>query len=1363
MVPGSQQGVRLLRGLLGLLLAAGGAVVSAADEPTPQQLEFFETRIRPVLIEQCYECHNSAKLAEGELAVDQRSALLKGGSGGAIIVPGKPAESKLIAILRHQVEGVKMPLNRGKLDDRIIADFETWITQGAVDPRDRAPSEAELTQATSWETTLQKRKQWWSFQPVRELPPPDLPGNTWSDHPIDRFVLAKLREKQLEPGPPADAGSLIRRAYLTLIGLPPAPDDLELWTERLQQPSGFSDLIDHLLSSPRFGEHWARHWMDWIRYAESHGSEGDPVIDNAWQYRDYLIRALNADVAYDQLVREHIAGDLLEQPRLNRELGINESLIGPAHWRMVFHGFAPTDALDEKVRFIDDEINTFTKAFLGLTVSCARCHDHKFDPISQKDYYALFGILGSCRPGRVAVDMPDKLEANREQLLALKPRLRTDLSASWLAAARKLKARLLAQDGPGGRAAGARLVLNPWFKIRRAMDEGATFEAAWQAQFEGWQADRRNRDEFAQRIHRQRWKFNRQADADRWFRVGTGLSGQVAAAGDFNVSASGDRLLNGLYPAGVFSHLVSDKHAARWSSEAFTISDNYDLWLQVTGDGGAAARFVVHDYPRNGTVFPVTTLTPEWTWQKFDLSYWNGDEIHVELTTAKDAPVLVKDVARSWFGIREAVLVKKGDPAPPVDSREFLDPLFEHVQPAPRTFDELAGLYVSAVNAAVAAWQAQSLTDGQALFLDACLKQGLLPGTAAEIAGAASILTDYRHLEDAIVVPTRVPGLEETVARVQPLYIRGNHKTPGEAVPRRFLEAIDATPYQTRLSGRRELAESIVHELNPLTRRVIVNRLWQHLFGRGLVATPDNFGRLGQPPTHPELLDYLASDFRRDGGSLKRMMRLMVTSRTWQAASRPTAKAQAADPRNELLSHSSVRRLEAEGIRDSLLAVSGRLEPQLFGPPTDGHSARRSLYVRVHRNSLDPFLRAFDFPEPFSSTGRRDVTNVPAQSLTMLNDEFVASLARTWAAGLLKDKTLQSSEQRLGRMLQAALARPARPGEIEQFQRYLTATRERIVQTNARRSDLQTQIEQRQAALQSILAPVQERLSAAAKNKVAAGERLVPEPISRWEFEGDLQDAIGSAHGTAREGARVENGALIVNAQGHVITAPIKQTLKAKTLEAWVQLEQLDQSGGGVMTIQTPDGVVFDSIVFGEQSPRQWLAGSNGFERTQPFNGPPDQVAAMQTVHLAIAYHADGRIVGYRNGVPYGKPYHSKGPAEFKAGEAVLGFGIRHLPAGGNRMLSGRILRAQLYDRALTNEEVLATSQSAPYLITEAQVLAALTAAQREQVSRDREFIRESESQIEDLGPVLDSRDDLVLWTEVARAIFTLKEFIYVK
>ncbi|MDB5350206.1 MAG: hypothetical protein JWN86_1453 [Planctomycetota bacterium] len=1338
----------------------------AADRPTPMQVEFFESRIRPVLVEHCYKCHNSAKTAKGGLAVDDRAALLKGGDGGAVVVPGKPEESRLLAVLRHEIEGLNMPKGGPKLDKSVVADLEKWIAMGVPDPRDSPPSASDLAKATSWATVLEKRKQWWSFQPIRKVAPPEVPGNRWSDHPIDRFVLAKLRDNGLEPAETADPATLVRRLYLSLIGLPPSAEEVHLWSGRLAEPDGFQRLVDHLLDSPHFGERWARHWMDWIRYADSHGSEGDPEIVNGWQYRDYLIRALNADVPYDQLVREHVAGDLLDKPRLNQKLGINESSIGPAHWRMVFHGFAPVDALDERVRSTDDQINAFSKAFLGLTVSCARCHDHKFDAISQRDYYALFGILGSSRPARVAIDSPEKLGKNRDKLAELKPKIRSAVADAWLDHGARLHQQLLSDDGPTKKADKPGALLHPWFLMRGQAADKARFSEAWLHQVESWTNDRKVRETHRSRVQGTRWNLNEAADYARWFRHGEGLPDRPSAAGEFSVAATGEKALTGIYPSGVYTHGLSAKHSARLESGYLRLDGDYDLWLRVVGDGSASVRYVVQDYPRDGTVYPIARPSPEWRWQKFDLAYWNGDEFHIELATGKDAPLMVNDTARSWFGIREALMVRKGEPGPPMDSREYLDPLFRAAIAAkPVSLDQLAASFSGAVCDAVRSWQGGSLDDAQAALLGKCLDEGLLPNRVDELAAAKPLIEEYRRLEEDIPVPTRVPSLEETVGRNQHLFERGDHKRPGVEVPRRFLEAIDATPYKTELSGRRQLAEDLLRDDNPFTRRVIVNRIWHHLLGRGIVPTPDNFGRLGQEPTHPELLDFLATRFKDQGWSIKDAIRFIVLSKSWQLSSRPSQKARQVDPANQLLSHAHVRRMDAESIRDSLLAISGSLDRDLFGTPVGGNSPRRSVYVRVQRNALDPFLRVFDFPEPFSAVGSRDVTNVPAQSLTLMNDDRVASLAANWAAKILSDGGLADEDLKIQKMFLTALGRPAQTDELARFKAHLAETRAGHATLSKQRAAVRLQMDRHQSEIRSLIEPARARLLKAAgdKSRSPGYEHALPKPIGRWEFADGFRDSVGSAHGKALSGARIEGGALVVGNQAHVITAPLAQAIREKTLEAWVQLDDLDQRGGGVMTIQSPDGAVFDAIVFGEQAPRQWLAGSNVFSRTQPFQGAPEQEAARRPVHLAIAYHADGRIVGYRDGQPYGMPYKSNGPTEFKAGRAVIGFGIRHLPVGDNRMLSGRLLQAQIYDRALSAEEVQASSRSAPEFVSESQVLATLTESERERISHGRARIRELEAEVLSFGAVPDSGDEQAAWTDLARAIFTFKELIYVK
>ncbi|MEM7561243.1 MAG: DUF1549 domain-containing protein, partial [Planctomycetota bacterium] len=426
-----------------ILLVALISPRSFADEKwTGEQLEFFEARIRPVLVEHCYECHNSSETAEAEVRLDFREGLRE-----SLTQDGdkySTRESTLLQVIRHEIQGSEMPEGGPKLDDDVVADFEKWLEMGAPDPRTDPPSAKELGALTSWETQLANRKQWWSFQPIQRPALPEVKEPDWQA-PVDRFVLSAMQKTSLTPSQPADPATLIRRVYFALVGLPPPADKVQSF---VQNPSAkaYEAVVSELLESKHFGERWARHWMDWVRYAESHGSEGDPRLVGAELYRDYLIRALNQDVPYDQLLKEHVAGDLLPNPRVNSELQINESLIGTAHWRMVFHGFAPTDALDEKVRFTDDAINTFSKAFLGLTVSCARCHNHKFDAISQADYYAMFGILASTRPGRAAIDVPEKQNRHKEELAELKTEIRSALAKGWQQRLHATEERISAND-----------------------------------------------------------------------------------------------------------------------------------------------------------------------------------------------------------------------------------------------------------------------------------------------------------------------------------------------------------------------------------------------------------------------------------------------------------------------------------------------------------------------------------------------------------------------------------------------------------------------------------------------------------------------------------------------------------------------------------------------------------------------------------------------------------------------------------------------------------------------------------------------------------------------------------------------------
>ncbi|MCR9199984.1 MAG: DUF1553 domain-containing protein [Planctomycetaceae bacterium] len=1333
---------------MALLLALIFSPVSYADESagdassklTDEQSQFFEARIRPVLVEHCYECHNS-QTSEAGLVLDHRAALLRGGDSGPLLDRKSPADSLLLQVVRHDIDGLEMPEGGGKLAPSIIADLTRWVEMGAPDPRDQPPSETELSAATSWEAVREKRRQWWSFQPLTR---PPLPGDS-STHPVDAFVNRRLQQHSLEAVARADRQTLLHRATFALTGLPPTEEQTREFLDD-NSDLAFERLVDRLLASPAFGERWARHWMDWIRYAESHGSEGDPRIENAWMYRDYLIRSLNDDVSYHQLVREHIAGDLLSQPRINKDLQLNESLIATAHWRMVFHGFAPTDALDEKVRFTDDQIDAFSKAFLGLTVSCARCHNHKFDPISQEDYYALFGILGSTRPGRSAADAPEKLSTSRDELQQLKPQIRQAVARDWLGQASELPTRLLQA---------ARATESPTGSVLKLLRQDGQMAVEWDRQRQQVSSER---EKFAVDVdgERQRWSFV-PGQASDWFAHGLGIDSRPSEAGDLMVDTEPGRGIARLLPSGLISGRLSTRHSARLESPEILLDGEYDVWLQVAGSGDSAYRYVVQNYPRNGTVYPVRNLKDaDWSWQRLDLAYWEGDRIHLELTAAKDAPLLTRGADRSWFGVRDVRVTPRGTELPRLDL-ESLQPVFEQSDPGgPSSAQEAAERIARVVTAVVKKWQQGPVTDAESRLLDELLQVGVLAGDPTQLPSAAPLIRQYQQLEAAIPVPVRVPALGEWRGQDQRLFERGNHKQPAELVSRRFLEAIDPRPYSSSLSGRRELTDSVLADGNPLTRRVIVNRIWHHLFGQGLVSTPDNFGRLGAEPSHPELLSYLATRFStEDQWSIKSLIRLIMTSQTWQRGSVPSEAVRRADPENRWLSYASVRRLEAEAIRDRLLRASGQLDAAMFGPPANGTSGRRSVYVSVIRNRLDPFLSTFDAPTPFGATGRRDVTNVPAQSLLLLNDPFVLRAARG-AAGRLSSS--DSQEQKITALWRQVLQRDPTQAEHEDAASLLTTLRDANRQQQERILQLDAQVENLTRQVDEILEPARRQLLQTSQEGGQTGPDL--EPAVAWDFSKGATDLAGTLDARLMGTARVADGRLKLDGRGWLQTAALPGQLAAKSLEVRVVLSDSDQRAGGVMSVQTLDGQFFDAIVYAEQQPRRWLAGSNFFARTSSLEGPAEDSASGEPVHLVITWAMDGTITCYRNGQPYGKPYR-KPIYKFAPQNSQILLGMRHgtnLSAG--RMFRGEVLTARLYDRCLTSDQVRAAAQADGGYVSRKAVLASLSVEQRTLVERlltNRDRATQQRAAVP--APPAAGQE----WADLAHALFNLKEFIYVR
>ena len=1052
-----------------LLVVALAACVDVPVAPAGEGDELFEKVIRPYLIERCYECHGTHGVREHDLALDWAGGMRTGGASGPAVVPGKPAESGIMGALRHEND-LLMPKGGPKPSAEIIRAFTRWIELGAPDPRTQPPSAEELAKETSWDEIFARRKTWWSLQPLQKpsVPPPAPGWLASSDHPVDRFVAAKLDAAGIEPAAEADPDTLLRRASFALTGLPPTPEERAAFladtsTDRWEK------LVDRLIASPHFAEHWARHWLDCVRYCETHGSEGDPAIPHAWRYRDWCIRAIRDDVPIDRFMREQIAGDLLPDPRIDSATGVNESALGIGHLRMVPHGFTPTDPLDELVTFTDNQIDVISKAFLGMTVSCARCHNHKFDAISQADFYALFGTLASCRPALVQADAPGTRDRHRAELAALKQTIHARLADGWLASlaavpADTLVERLLEAAAPpepqeeGGPQGKDTTKKDPQQLVRekeslakeqarrqRMRDADHPFAAA--LRLEGLAGDVRRaawerlREEVSQLAPAQA-VVDAVPDLPSWMQYGERL--ETSPPGEFRVEPDGERAVTRLLPAGMHSNLLVASDGSMLHSPNFRLESD-QVRLLVAGAGKPRFRIVVWNYPRPlGLLYPNQTITDaaaEWITLKTAL--WKGERTHLELATGGDLAVEPVDEPRSWFSV---LAVDSGSGPPPAVHRPAAS-LFDLLPEGDAVFVDppadrvaVAAAYVRAARRAVEAWRDGRASDPQVRLLDALIAARVLPSDIASLPAVREPVERFRAVSKEIPPPIRAPGVIEGTVADQALFVRGNHKQPAAVVPRRFLEAIDPRPFPPQGSGRLELAAALVAESNPLTPRVFVNRVWHHLFGRGIVASVDTFGQMGDLPTHPELLDALAAQFvspvadaavpTRRPWSLKALVRLLVTSRTFRLASRPTESAARLDPANTLFSHARLRRLEGESIRDALLAASGRLDRQLFGPSVPGGAPRRSVYVSVRRNAIDPFLAVFDPPSTQSTQGRRDVSQVPAQSLVLLNGDFVRGAAQERAARLVREWREMPADGRIRRLFVEAVAREPSAEEL---------------------------------------------------------------------------------------------------------------------------------------------------------------------------------------------------------------------------------------------------------------------------------------------------------------------------------------------
>ncbi|MCA9248668.1 MAG: PSD1 domain-containing protein, partial [Planctomycetales bacterium] len=904
---------------ISILLALLGSVVPqaiATDAPSDAQMRFFESNVRPLLVEHCNQCHGRNK-QEGELRLDSLDAMLTGGDSGPAIVPGEVDESLLIEAVRY--ESYEMPPS-GQLDEKSINVLVEWIAMGAPWPK---PNPNQLPELSGGSEFSEEDRSFWAFQPVRNWAVPAVDDHRWSTNPIDQFVYDRLQEEGLEPAPEADRVTLMRRAYFDLIGLPPTPEEVEAFVED-KSADAYAKLIDRLLESPHYGEKWGRYWLDLVRYAETHGYERDSTKPFAWRYRDYVIDSLNQDKPYDQFLREQLAGDEFAQPTA-------ETLIATGYYRLGIWDDEPADRPQAKYDVLDDIVSTTGQVMLGMSIGCARCHEHKKDPIPQEDYYRLLGVFHGI------TDM------NRENLVQIDAE---GLSESAVAAR---NARFSREEA-----------------LRRDLGKiEADFEKAWAAeQAAAGAASPANPVVYVadSRETPQAWAFLLSEPTADWIEPGYDDAAWPRSGGGFgNPATPGSTVGTG------------------WNTT--------DIWLRTTFLAKAIPRALTltihHDenvevYLNGERIFAATGYLREY--RKVELPA----KALQALVTGRN--VLAVHCSQTGGGqFIDVGLAESGD---------ALSPAQQFARHARRLLGEDRLAQHNRLQRELAALKKQQAEEAS-LKVMAVQERGA-PPTHVLVRGNA-----------------HVPG--EQVEPGVPLAL-GGESIQGEAA---------ATPNQT--SGKRlAFAQWLTSKENPLAARVIANRLWQFHFGRGIVPTANDFGRLGEAPTHPELLDWLASELTAGGWKLKAMHRTIMLSSAYRMASGDRAYELEADPANNLFWRFNMRRLTAEEIRDSILAVNGSLNLNMGGPSVYpempaailatssrphaawSHSpaeeqARRSIYVFVKRSLVYPVLADFDLADTDSSCAVRFTTTVPTQSLMMLNSEFASREAAVLAERLRRE------------------------------------------------------------------------------------------------------------------------------------------------------------------------------------------------------------------------------------------------------------------------------------------------------------------------------------------------------------------------
>ena len=1115
-------------------------IVTAADTNT----DFFENRIRPVLAQHCYNCHSQrAKTLQGGLFVDSLDGLFKGGDSGPAIIKGNADESPLISALRHDT--FKMP-PKGRLADKVIDDFRKWINTGAKIPASFQTNGSVTTATINWESALKH----WAYQPLSEALPPVVTTKGWDTNNIDLYVLQKLEENGLSAPPLADPQTIIRRTFFDLIGLPPTPNELTHYRKLLEQPEGFPTLVDDLLASPHYGERWGRHWLDVARYSDSNGADENKPYPLAWRYRNYVIKQFNLDTPYDTFVHQQIAGDLLKSGSADQ---YNDHINATTFLALGVKIDAEQDPVKKRSDIIDEQIDTIGRTFLGVTVGCARCHDHKFDPFTTKDYYAMAGVMKSTQLMNISLKSAEQpiliarnqeLTIERENLLkqygerlgkaaqqnvdTYLPHVPTVIQWQNTQLDAELRIRLSETANTPWESVGQLGALNNSGKIQWI--EAETFARGnFGVVTEGYGKDigiisDRNGSGLQTFEHDISMPLAGIYQLDIRYAAATARPGKLYLNGTLIKENAIGEVTGGWNPENQKWHVSgryqfqAGKNTLRF--EVPNVMSHIDQIALAPVLSNPSSTREAEQYDRGnfskihqgygeGIGITATSGSDELTFIEYDLKSFDEGEHLLQFRYAANASRPMKllldgellnkrafsEITGGWNPehqkwVTEATVnltkplhtlrVEANNVSVHIDKLRFIPLATNSKLPSPEQIARSKNLNSAVLNRWVHTAQQATASYPE---VASWLKKGGLSPTAlsttasddirkwlmapARISELNETESDYITKIDAEISHNRerleelsgviAMAVREGEVSNMPIHIRGSHLQTGDVVKRRsprLLTRSEGQPFSDQQSGRLELAEAITRSETPLAARVISNRIWRWHFGKPLVRSTENFGVSGATPSHPELLDYLASYLIKHNWSLKSLHRHITESSTYRIGFELNEIAASKDPDNRWYWRHTPKRLEAEAIRDALLAASGELDRAIGGAPFEGistlspspqalmsnrmtyeNSPRRSVYLPIVRTNVYKLLTLFDFPNPAFPTGNRHTTTLPTQAMFLMNSTWVSTISSAMSRRIISAEMEQAGQIQLAYEL--TYSRSATPEEMEEARNFI--------------------------------------------------------------------------------------------------------------------------------------------------------------------------------------------------------------------------------------------------------------------------------------------------------------------------------------